>query len=70
MIEKLKIIKQKFDEISDLIIQPHIISDQKKYIKLNKEYKDLKLFVDVSEKYFDAKLIFDEAEQIIKEGSD
>ena len=70
MIEKLKIIKQKFDEISDLIIQPHIISDQKKYIKLNKEYKDLKLIVDVSEKYFDAKLNFDEAEQIIKEGTD
>ena len=70
MIEKLKIIKQKFDEISDLIIQPHIISDQKKYIKLNKEYKDLKLIVDVSKKYFDAKLNFDEAEQIIKEGSD
>ena len=70
MIEKLKIIKQKFDEISDLIIQPDIISDQKKYIKLNKEYKDLKLIVDVSEKYFDAKLNFDEAEQIIKEGSD
>ena len=70
MIEKLKIIKQKFDEISDLIIQPDIISDQKKYIKLNKEYKDLKLIVDISEKYFDAKLNFDEAEQIIKEGSD
>ena len=70
MIEKLKIIKQKFDEISDLIIQPDIISDQKKYIKLNKEYKELKLIVDVSEKYFDAKLNFDEAEQIIKEGSD
>ena len=70
MIEKLKIIKQKFDEISDLIIQPHIISDQKKYIKLNKEYKDLKLIVDVSKKYFDAKLNFDEAEQIIKDSSD
>ena len=70
MIEKLKIIKQKFDEISDLIIQPNIISDQKKYIKLNKEYKDLKLIVDMSNKYFDAKLNFDEAEQIIKDSSD
>ena len=70
MIEKLKIIKQKFDEISDLIIQPDIISDQKKYIKLNKEYKDLKLIVDMSNKYFDAKLNFDEAEQIIKDSSD
>tara|TARA_B100000963_G_scaffold79091_1_gene67235 strand:- start:28785 stop:29912 length:1128 start_codon:yes stop_codon:yes gene_type:complete len=70
MIEKLKIIKQKFDEISDLIIQPHIISDQKKYIKLNKEYKELKLIVDMSNKYFDAKLNLDEAQQIIKESND
>ena len=29
MLEKLQIIKQRFDEVSDLIIQPDIISDQK-----------------------------------------
>ena len=40
MIDKLNIIKQRFDEVSDLIIQPDIISDQKKYIQINKEYKD------------------------------
>ena len=45
MIEKLEIIKQRFNEVSDLIIQPDIISDQKKYIKLNKEYKDLSQIV-------------------------
>ena len=38
MLDKLNIVQQRFNEISDLIIQPNIISDQKRYIKLNKEY--------------------------------
>ena len=41
MLDKLQIVKQRFDEVSDLIIQPDIISDQKRYVQLNKEYKDL-----------------------------
>ena len=41
MIDKLNIVKQRFDEVSDLIIQPDIIADQKRYIKLNKEYNCL-----------------------------
>mgnify|MGYP004008993285 FL=1 len=36
MLEKLQIVKQRFDEVSDLIIQPSIISDQPRYIQLNK----------------------------------
>src|SRR5690606_36755816 len=46
MLDKLQIIKQRFDEVSDLIIQPDIMTDQKRYIALNKEYKDLKVLVD------------------------
>ena len=34
MLEKLQIVQQRFDEVSDLIIQPDIIADQKKYIQL------------------------------------
>ena len=41
MLDKLNIVQQRYNEVSDLIIQPDIISDQKRYIKLNKEYKDL-----------------------------
>ena len=40
MLDKLNIIKQRFDEVNDLIIQPDIISDQKRYATLSKEYKD------------------------------
>ena len=41
MIEKLEIVQQRFVEVSDLIIQPDVIADQKRYVQLNKEYKDL-----------------------------
>lgn len=70
MLEKLDIIKQRFVEVTDLIIQPDIISDQKRYISLSKEYKDLKVLVDKREEY---KLLLDnlqEAETIINEGGD
>ena len=46
MIDKLRIVKQRFDEVSDLIIQPDVITDQKRYVRLNKEYKDLTKIVD------------------------
>ena len=46
MLDKLQIIQQRFDEVSDLIIQPDIISDQKRYILLNKEYKDLTVLME------------------------
>ncbi|HBY68617.1 MAG TPA: peptide chain release factor 1 [Flavobacteriaceae bacterium] len=70
MLEKLQIVKQRFDEVSDLIIQPDIISDQKRYIQLNKEYKDLRLLMDKRERYVTLTNRIEEAEEIIKESGD
>lgn len=70
MLEKLQIVKQRFDEVSDLIIQPDIISDQKRYVKLNKEYKDLKALILKREEYLAALAIIEEAKEIISDGSD
>jgi peptide chain release factor 1 len=70
MLEKLQIIKQRFDEVSDLIIQPDVMSDQKRYIHLNKEYKDLRLLMDKREAYLTANERIEEAEEIINDGSD
>lgn len=70
MLEKLQIIKQRFDEVSDLIIQPDIITDQKRYVQLNKEYKDLKVLVDKGEEYKTILENLSEAEEIIADGSD
>ncbi len=70
MLEKLKILEQKFNEISDLIIKPDIISDQKKYIKISKEYKDLKEIIDKKNEYENVLKNIDEANLIIKNESD
>lgn len=70
MIEKLNIVKQRFDEVNDLIIQPDIISDQKRYVELNKEYKDLKALMDVRETYIELSENIKESEEIIADGSD
>ena len=70
MIDKLRIVKQRFDEVSDLIIQPDVITDQKRYVKLNKEYKDLKKIVDKGEAYSGALSNIEEANEIISDGSD
>jgi len=70
MIDKLRIVKQRFDEVSDLIIQPDIITDQKRYVKLNKEYKDLKNIVDIGDEYISARANLEEAKEIISDGSD
>ncbi|MFH6769687.1 peptide chain release factor 1 [Gaetbulibacter aquiaggeris] len=70
MLEKLQIVKQRFDEVSDLIIQPDIMTDQKRYIALNKEYKDLKVLVEKREEYMTLMDNLAEAEEIISEGGD
>ncbi|WP_026839542.1 peptide chain release factor 1 [Gillisia sp. JM1] len=70
MIEKLNIVKQRFDEVNDLIIQPDIISNQKRYVELNKEYKDLKALMDVRETYIELTENLKESEEIIADGSD
>ena len=70
MLEKIEIIKQRFDEVSDLIIQPDIISDQKRYIKISKEYKDLKKILDRGQLYKTLVSNIEEAQEIIADGSD
>ena len=64
MIDKLNIVKQRFDEVSDLIIQPDVITDQKRYVQLNKEYKDLKALVDKRGLYMELTDNIKEAEKV------
>ncbi len=70
MLERIEIIKQRFDEVSDLIIQPDIISDQKRYIKISKEYKDLKKILDRGQLYKTLMSNIEEAQEIIADDSD
>ena len=70
MLDKLNIVKQRFDEVNDLIIQPEIISDQKRYVDLSKEYKELKDLMVKRDEYLALTDNIEESEEIIKDGSD
>jgi peptide chain release factor 1 len=70
MLDKLRIVKQRYDEVSDLIIQPEIIMDQKRYAGLSKEYKDLGDVVKKGEEYQSLVNNIEEAKEIIADGSD
>src|SRR6056300_558251 len=70
MIDKLNIIKQRYDEVSDLIIQPDVIADQKRYVNLNKEYTNLRPIVEKRQQYLTLLANLEEAEEIIADGSD
>ena len=70
MLEKLKILKDRFDELSDLLTKPDVISDQSRYIKISKEYKDLKTVVDKKNEYEEVLSNISEAKEIIKNEND
>jgi peptide chain release factor 1 len=70
MLDRLQIVKQRFDEISDLIIQPDVISDQKRYVQLNQEYKSLKALAEKRDEYVLIMANIEEANEIISDGSD
>ena len=51
LLDKLEGLQHKFEEISTLITDPSVISDQKRYVKLNKEYHDLEKILNAKNEY-------------------
>ncbi len=51
LLEKLEAIYQRWMEIGEEITLPEVMSDMKRYIKLNKDYKDLQSIVDAYKNY-------------------
>ena len=51
LLEKLEAIKIKFDDIQQKISDPEVIADMKKYVQLNKEYKELEPLIEAYKKY-------------------
>jgi len=70
VLEKLKLVENRFAELGELLIQPDIISDQKKYIKLSKEYKETKKVIDKGEVYKNLISNKSEAQDIISNEKD
>lgn len=49
--EKLEVIKRRWEEIGEQLSDPAIVSDMKRYVKLNKDYKDLEPLVKAFNEY-------------------
>lgn len=65
MLDKLEAINQRFEEVSQLLIQPDVASDMKKFKALNKEYKDLDKIVIEYKKFKNILSNIDNAKQVI-----
>jgi len=51
ILDKLEGVKRRYEEVEQLITQPEIIADMDRYVKLNKEYKDLESVVEAYNEY-------------------
>ncbi|MCF8233646.1 MAG: peptide chain release factor 1 [Bacteroidales bacterium] len=70
MLEKLEEIKNRYLEIQKEMSQPDVVSDMKRYVKINKDYKDLQPIVEAYYKYKNILGNIDNAKNIIKTEKD
>ena len=70
LLEKLEGLFPRFEEVSTLITDPAVIADQKRYVKLTKEYKELGDLMAARKRYVETLAGIDEAKQLIAEESD
>lgn len=70
LLERLDGIDGRFEEVGTLITDPNVIADQKRYVKLTKEYHDLELIVKATQRYRNLLSAIDEAHDVINNETD
>jgi peptide chain release factor 1 len=65
MLDQLEAIRERFNEVAQQIVQPEAVSDQKRFMKLSKEYKDLEKIVVQYNAYTQLLQEIDNAKQVI-----
>ena len=68
MFEKLALMEEKYEEISEKLSDPDIISDNKQYTQLMKEYKNMTPIIEKYREYKKAEASFSEAKELIDAG--
>ncbi len=68
MYDKLKLVEQHFNDVSNKLMDPDVISDQEQYKKLMREHKQLSPIVDKFHEYEKTKESLEEAYQMLNEG--
>ena len=70
ILQKLDGLEARFEEVSTLITDPSVIADQKRFVKLTKEYKDLGDIMDARKRYINCLNAITEAKDILANESD
>ena len=70
LLEKLEGLVARFEEVSTLITDPNVIADQKRYVKLTKEYKDMSDIMKARKEYVQCINGLEGAKQIMTTESD
>ena len=70
LLEKLEGLVARFEEVSTLITDPAVIADQKRYVKLTKEYKELGDLMNARKEYMQVLSGIEEAKEIIANETD
>ncbi len=70
ILSRLEGVNARFEEVAQLITDPEIISDMKRYVKLNKEYKQLEPVVEAYTSYRDLLSNIENAKKMLHEESD
>lgn len=66
LLKKIEVLKKRFSELSFLIIKPEMIHDNKKSVKLSKEYKIIYKIINYYNSYKEKKKYLKEIESLIK----
>jgi peptide chain release factor 1 len=70
ILSRLEGVKARFEEVGQLITDPAIISDMKRYVKLNREYKQLEPVVEAMNTYRDLLNNIVSAKEMLSEEKD
>ena len=70
IIDKLEAIKEKWEALGEQLNDPEIIGDMKRFVKVNKDYKDLEPIVVAFKEYKNLLSNIEEAREIWKNAKD
>ncbi|MBS9778426.1 MAG: peptide chain release factor 1 [Gammaproteobacteria bacterium] len=70
LLKKLDTLTERYEEVSSLLSDPDIISDQNKFRELSKEYSSLEPIQETYSKYISAQQTISETEEMITSGDD
>jgi peptide chain release factor 1 len=70
MFDRLEKVKERYNEIAELLNKPEAMSDQKEFIKLSKEYSDLTEIIETYDEYNRLKKDLENTKQLIYNTND